>query len=115
MNDQHSNKTTFTFSHVTTTIVLTALRSINVRKSAGCDLIPGKLIKEGVDFLCKLIQSFKGVFKGRGGGLGGSGGLTPPPKIFRFFLKNEGKEMERKRKKEMLGGGGGYLLTYFWG
>ena len=29
-----------------------------------------------------------------------------------FFLKSEGKEIERK--KAMLGGGG-YLLTYFWG
>ena len=30
----------------------------------------------------------------------------PPPEIFRFFLKSEGKEIERKRKKEMLRGGG---------
>ena len=36
------------------------------------------------------------------------------PEIFRFFLKSEGKDIERKRKKGMLGGGG-YLLTYFWG
>ena len=38
--------------------------------------------------------------------------------IFRFFLKSEGKEIERTRKKGILGvggGGGGYLLTYFWG
>ena len=33
------------------------LRSINIRKTTGCDLIPGKLIKEGADFLCKPIQS----------------------------------------------------------
>ena len=39
---------------------------------------------------------------------------TPPPKIFRFFLKSEGKEIERKRKKGCWGGGG-YLLTYFCG
>ena len=32
-----------------------------------------------------------------------------------FFLKSEGKEIERKRKKRDVGGGGGYLLTYFWG
>ena len=31
----------------------------------------------------------------RGGGSGGSN----PPEIFRFFLKSEGKEVERKRKK----------------
>ena len=31
---------------------------------------------------------------------------TPPPKIFRFFLKSEGKEIERKRKKRDVGGGG---------
>ena len=37
---------------------------------------------------------------------GGSGGSNPPPEIFRFFLKSEGKEIERKRKKGMLGGGG---------
>ena len=42
----------------------------------------------------------KGVFKG-----GGSGGSNPP-KIFRFFLKSEGKEIERKRKKGMFVGGG---------
>ena len=45
---------------------------------------------------------------------GGSGGSNPPPEIFSFFLKSEGKEIERKRKKRD-GGGGGYLLTYFWG
>ena len=57
MDDQNGSKTTFTFPHVTTITVLTALRSINVRKSAGCDLIPGKLIKEGAAVLCKPIQS----------------------------------------------------------
>ena len=39
----------------------------------------------------------------------------PPPKFSDFFLKSEGKEIERKRKKRDVGGGGGYLLTYFWG
>ena len=47
---------------------------------------------------------------------GGFRGFKPPPKFFDFFLKSEGKEIERKRKKGMLGGGGGgYHLTYFWG
>ena len=42
------------------------------------------------------MEFTKGVFKGGGG----SGGLnTPPPEIFRFFLKSEGKEVERKGKK----------------
>ena len=44
-------------SHVTMNDVLNELRSINIRKTTGCDLIPGKLIKEGADFLCKPIQS----------------------------------------------------------
>ena len=39
---------------------------------------------------------------------GGSGGSNspPPPKFSDFFLKSEGKEIERKREKGMLGGGG---------
>ena len=49
----------------------------------------------------------KGVFKG-----GGSGGSNPL-KFSDFFLKSEGKEIERKRKKRDVEGGGGYLLTYF--
>ena len=55
----------------------------------------------------------KGVFKGGGG----FRGFKPPPKFSRFFLKSEGKEIERKGKKMDVGGGGGggYLLTYFWG
>ena len=52
---------------------------------------------------------YKGVFKG-----GGFRGFKPPPKFSDFFLKSEGKEIERKRKKRDVGGGG-YLLTYFWG
>ena len=53
MIDQHGSNTTFTFSHVAMNAVLKELTSINIRKTAGCDLIPGKLIKEGADFLCK--------------------------------------------------------------
>ena len=33
-------------------------------------------------------------------------GVQTPPEIFRFFLKREGKEIERKRKKMDVGGGG---------
>ena len=58
-----------------------------------------------------VSKKSKGVFKG-----GGVQGVQTPPKFSDFFLKSEGKEIERKRKKGMLlGGGGGYLLTYFWG
>ena len=39
----------------------------------------------------------------RGGGGGGSGGSNPPPKFSDFFLKSEGKEVERKRKKNEKG------------
>ena len=59
---------------------------------------------------CMVIR--KGVFKG-----GGFRWFKPtPPKFSDFFLKGEGKEIERKRKKRDVGGGGwvGYLLTYFW-
>ena len=42
----------------------------------------------------------KGVFKG------GVQGVQTPPEIFRFFLKSEGKEIERKRKKKGCWGGG---------
>ena len=45
---------------------------------------------------------------------GGVQGVQTPSKFSDFFLKSEGKEIERKRKKGMWGGGG-YLLTYFWG
>ena len=37
------------------------------------------------------VQPPKGVFKG--------GGVQTPPKFSDFFLKSEGKEVERKRKK----------------
>ena len=57
MIDQNGSNNTFTFSHVTMNDVLKELRSINIRKTTGCDLIPGKLIKEGADFLCKPMQS----------------------------------------------------------
>ena len=54
----------------------------------------------------------------RGGGSGGSN--PPPPKFSDFFLKSEGKEIERKRKKRDVGGGGLPLnillrLRYFQG
>ena len=60
MIDKNGNNTytTFTFSHVTTNAVLKELRSINIRKTTGCDFIPSKLIEEGADFLCKPIPSF---------------------------------------------------------
>ena len=38
---------------------------------------------------------------------GGFRGFKPPPKFSDFFLKSEGKEIERKRKKKDVGGGGG--------
>ena len=70
-------------------------------------------LHHGIMGFIKLSDSSKGVFKG-----GGFRGFKPPPpEIFRFFLKSEGKEIESKRKKRDVGGGGGggYLLTYFWG
>ena len=42
MIDQNDNNTTFTFSQVTMNDVLKELRSINISKTSGCDLIPGK-------------------------------------------------------------------------
>ena len=45
----------------------------------------------------RRMVDIKGVFKG--------GFKPPPPEIFRFFLKSEGKEIERKRKKRDVGGG----------
>ena len=44
-------------------------------------------------------------------GWGSSGGINPPLEIFRFFLKSEGKEIERKRENRMLGGGDGGGVT----
>ena len=38
---------------------------------------------------------------------GGVQGVQTSPEIFRFFLKSEGKEIERKEKKGCWGGGGG--------
>ena len=49
-----------------------------------------------------LYLTSKGVFKG-GGGFSGFK-PPPPPEIFSFFLKSEGKEIERK--KGDVGGGG---------
>ena len=37
---------------------------------------------------------------------GGFRGFKPPSKFSEFFLKSEGKEIERKRKKRGVGGGG---------
>ena len=45
----------------------------------------------------------------RGGEFRGS--TPPPPEIFRFFLKSEGKEVERKREKNEKRWGGGVNLT----
>ena len=52
------------------------------------------------------MSQTKGVFKG-----GGVHGVQtphppPPPKFSDFFLKSEGKDIERKRKKGCWGGGG---------
>ena len=55
MKDQNGSNNTFTFSHVI--MKDEELRSINIRKTTVCDLIPSKLIKGGADFLCKPIQS----------------------------------------------------------
>ena len=57
MVDKNGSNTTFTFSHVTMNAVLKELRLVNIKKTTGCDLIPGKLIKERADFLCKPVQS----------------------------------------------------------
>ena len=38
-----------------------------------------------------------------------------PNTIFRFFLKSEGKEIDRKRKQGMLGGGGGVTSQHIFG
>ena len=56
-----------------------------------------------------MNYDLKGVFKG-----GGFRGFKPPRNFQNFFLKSEGKEIERKRKKGCWGGGGGgYFFTYF--
>ena len=44
------------FFHVTMNDVLKELRSINIRKTAGCDLIPGKLIKKEQIFYVNLYD-----------------------------------------------------------
>ena len=66
-------------------------------------------INLNVKFVENVFASAKGVFK-----VGVQGVQPPPPKFSDFFLKSEGKEIERIRKKRDVGGGG-YLLTYFWG
>ena len=37
------------------------------------------------------------------------------PEIFNFFLKSEGKEIEKKERKKVLGVGGGLFLHIFLG
>ena len=49
--------TTFTVYKCYNECCFKGARSIHIRKTTGCDFIPGKLIKEGADFLCKPIQS----------------------------------------------------------
>ena len=59
----------------------------------------------------KIIGFISNMLQPRAYLRGGSGGSNPPPPKFSdFFLKSEGKELERKRKKRDVGGGG-YLLT----
>ena len=68
-------------------------------------------IDQYYQLICKEISQYNMSLSKRG-----FRGFKPPPKFSDFFLKSEGKEIERKRKKRMLGeGGGGYPLTYFWG
>ena len=58
-------------------------------------------------FVYSHIGGVKSLLKG-----GGVRGLDI------FFLKSEGKEVERKRikiKRDVRGGGWVYLLPYFWG
>ena len=54
-----------------------------------CMHILGHLEEHGI-----MTDLHKGVFKG-----GVQGVQTPPPKFSDFFLKSEGKEVERKREK----------------
>ena len=46
------------------------------------------------------IDACKGVFKG-----GGGSNPPPSPKFSDFFLKSEGKEIERKKNEKGWGGG----------
>jgi len=46
----------FLFKEVTTEEVLKQLRCLNVRKAAGYDKIPPKLLKIGADSLCVPLQ-----------------------------------------------------------
>ena len=45
---------------------------------------------------CCRCSNIKGVFKGGGG----FRGFKPPPGFSDFFLKSEGKEVEKKKKNE---------------
>ena len=53
----------------------------------------------------------QGVFKGGWGSGGSNPTPPPPPKFSDFFLKSEGKEIERKRRDV----GGGVPLNIFLG
>ena len=44
---------------------------------------------------------------------GGVQGVQTIPEIFRFFLKSEGKEVERKRNEKGWGGGKFWDLRFF--
>ena len=50
----------------------------------------------------------KDVFNG-----GGFQGVQPPPQFSDFFLKSEGKEVERKRKRNKMGRG--LIVNIFFG
>ena len=43
------------------------------------------------------------------------GGSNPPPKFSDFFLKSEGKEIERKKNEKGWGGGGRLIVNIFLG
>ena len=57
-----------------------------------------------VDSGAQVSVLSKGVFKE---GVQGVHGVQDPPKFSDFFLKSEGKGVERKRKKIRRDGGGG--------
>ena len=65
--------------------------------------------------MCQLKNDIEQgrIFKGR---RSGGSTPTPPPSIFRFSLKSEGKEVKKKERNKMREGGLLYsLLTYFLG
>ena len=56
MNVHHADLAHFKFRHVMRDEVLQILNSINIRKSAGIDTIPPKLLKAGASHLCNTIM-----------------------------------------------------------